>query len=325
MAQVPECDKITEHLSDIVTGRRHVAVPIVRYFTSRKWHMRYARPTRFEEAAGAAAVLREPARRQPRDPFDPPMEDSLSIRTHLTLAAAVLLVLAAGAAPVLADGPIHTGPAIYTGPAVKTITAALVDGTGASVGTVTLNQDAEGVVQVNIDAAGLPAGAHGVHIHGTGKCDGPAFTSAGGHFNPGGSKHGLDSVEGPHAGDLPAIPASFTGIGIYTVATNRVSLTAGASSIDTVAGAALVVHAADDDQVSDPSGNSGARIACAVLVASTATPTPAPTATAAPTPKPPATGSGIDAGATGSRDAAFVAIAGAVLAAAAGFMVTRRR
>ncbi len=247
----------------------------------------------------------------------------MSIRTHLTLAAAALLVLAAGAAPVLADGPIHTGPAIYTGPAVKTITAPLVDGTGASVGTVTVNQDAQGVVQINLDAAGLAAGAHGVHIHGTGKCEGPAFTSAGGHFNPGGSKHGLDSAEGPHAGDLVGIPASFTGTGSHTVATNRISLTTGVSSIDTVAGAALVVHAAADDQVTDPTGNSGARIACAVLVASTATPTP--TATTAPAPKPPATGSGLEAGNGGSSNAMFVAMAGAVLAAAAGFMVTRRR
>ncbi|MBI5948077.1 MAG: superoxide dismutase family protein [Chloroflexi bacterium] len=245
----------------------------------------------------------------------------MSIRTHLTLAAAAVVALAATVAPALADDPIHTGPAVYTGPAVKTISAPLVDGTGASAGTVTLNQDAQGVVQVLVNAAGLPAGGHGVHIHAAGKCEGPAFTTAAGHFNPAGAKHGLDSADGPHAGDLPGIPASFTGTGTHTVTTNRISLTVGATSIDTAAGAALVVHAAADDQVTDPTGNSGARIACAVLVAAQA----APAATASATPKPPATGSGFETDGSTSRDALFVAIAGALMAATAGYVVTRRR
>lgn len=177
--------------------------------------------------------------------------------------------------PALADDPA------YGGTAVSSLTATLVGADGAPVGTVQLHQDAAGVVLVRIDAAGIPAGAHGIHIHQTGKCEGPAFTTAGGHFNPANKKHGLASADGPHAGDLAQIPASFDGSGTHEATTDRISITGGPLTIRDADGSALVVHAAADDQVTDPTGNSGGRIACAVLAAP-----------AAAAPLPPATGTG---------------------------------
>lgn len=187
---------------------------------------------------------------------------------------------------------------------------------------------------MRIDAAGLPAGAHGVHIHATGKCEGPAFLSSGGHFNPAAKKHGFDSPDGPHAGDLAQIPPSFTGTGTHLATTDRVSLTAGAISIEDADGSALVVHAAADDQVTDPTGNTGARIACAVIAAAqpttptatataTATASASPAATTTTAPRPPATGSGRDGGS--GVNALALALIGGLAATLGGAAVAIRR
>jgi Cu-Zn family superoxide dismutase len=161
---------------------------------------------------------------------------------------------------------------------------------------VQLHQDANGVVLVRVDAAGVPAGAHGIHIHQTGRCEGPAFASAGGHFNPTNKKHGLNSLDGAHGGDLAQIPASFDGSGIHEATTNRVSLTPGPLNIADADGSALVIHAGPDDQVTDPTGNSGGRLACAVLAPATA-------------PLPPATGTGF-----GDADGGRLAVLGGIAA-----------
>ena len=121
----------------------------------------------------------------------------------------------------------------YGGTAVVSVTATLSDPSGKPIGTVQLHQDAAGVVLVRVDAAGIPAGAHGMHIHQTGKCEGPAFASAGGHFNPANKKHGLDSPDGAHGGDLAQIPAAFDGSGTHEATTNRISLTGGPTNITT--------------------------------------------------------------------------------------------
>lgn len=188
----------------------------------------------------------------------------------------------------------------YSGTAVKSVTATLTDSAGRAAGTVQLHQDAAGVVLVRIDAAGLPAGPHGIHIHQTGKCEGPAFTTAGGHFNPANRKHGLESPDGSHAGDLAQIPADFDGSGTHQATTNRISLTTGPANIHDADGSALIVHAAADDQMTDPTGNSGGRIACAVIAA--------PVASA---PLPPNTGTGGIAG-TGAPGYAAALVAAAV-------------
>ena len=105
-----------------------------------------------------------------------------------------------------------------------------------------------------------------MHVHTVGKCDAPDFTSAGGHFNPTAKKHGLLNPDGPHAGDLPEISVPSSGSGTLETTTNRISLTAGATSLFDADGSAFVIHGGHDDQVTDPTGNSGARLACGVIV-----------------------------------------------------------
>jgi superoxide dismutase, Cu-Zn family len=139
---------------------------------------------------------------------------------------------------------------------------------GASRGSGVLWQDPEGRVHLELRFNGLPAGTHGIHFHAVGRCDGTgatAFTSAGLHFNPHGRRHGLSSVDGPHAGDLPNVTISANGTAQYNQTTDRISLTTGATNILDANGTALIVHTAADDQITDPAGNSGARIACGVV------------------------------------------------------------
>jgi Cu-Zn family superoxide dismutase len=146
-----------------------------------------------------------------------------------------------------------------------TATAALTNAQGQSVGTATLSQ-VTGAVRVVVEARGLPPGQKGVHIHAVGKCDPPEFTSAGAHFNPDGKKHGLQNPEGPHAGDLPNITIGADGSGRLEATSDRVTLGDGANSVFDADGSAIVIHAAADDFKTDPTGNSGARIACGVIV-----------------------------------------------------------
>lgn len=147
----------------------------------------------------------------------------------------------------------------------------LVDGAGKTIGAVQLEQRANGVT-VNVTFQGIDAiapGEHGIHLHAVGKCDGPDFTTAGGHFNPTAKKHGTRNPEGPHAGDLPNLvvgPTTATQGGYaYTATVTGVTLSPGSTSLFDADGTALVVHAGPDDYVTDPAGNSGGRVACAVL------------------------------------------------------------
>jgi Cu-Zn family superoxide dismutase len=136
----------------------------------------------------------------------------------------------------------------------------LVNSAGQSIGTVRAWQTAGGV-SFHISASGLPHGLHGIHVHAVGRCDPPDFASAGPHWNPAGKKHGMNNPEGPHAGDLPNVEVAANGVLSATVTVPGASM---ASLVD-ADGAALVIHANADDYVTDPSGNSGARIACAVI------------------------------------------------------------
>jgi len=143
--------------------------------------------------------------------------------------------------------------------------AVMYNSSGTAVGTAQLWQDANGTVNVEISSLTLPAGTHGIHFHDVGKCEGPAFTTAGGHYNPMGMEHGLQNPKGPHAGDNPNIVIPASGVGNVSFSTDRVSLTPGTRTLLDADGTALVVHAGADDQVTNPSGNSGARIACGIV------------------------------------------------------------
>lgn len=168
-------------------------------------------------------------------------------------------VLALGACAPAGQGTTEEGvrPRQFTAP--------LYDAQGGGVGTLTLVQRGNNV-QVQLAATGLPAGTHGAHFHEAGLCQGPAFTTAGGHLNPTGRQHGLRNPSGPHLGDLPNLVVGADGRGTLE-ATIAGSLTPGQAPIFDGNGTAFVIHAGADDQVTDPSGNSGARIACAVVAA----------------------------------------------------------
>jgi len=146
----------------------------------------------------------------------------------------------------------------------KKATGTLVDGAGRALGTVQLEQVSRGII-VRIAAKGLPVGTHGLHLHEVGRCDGPDFMSAGAHFNPTNARHGAENDAGPHAGDLPNLVAGADGSATYTVTTMAVTLTAGPANLLDANGTAVIIHTNADDNRTDPTGNSGGRIACAVL------------------------------------------------------------
>jgi Cu-Zn family superoxide dismutase len=148
--------------------------------------------------------------------------------------------------------------------AEATAKAALKSAEGKDVGTATFTPGKDGV-EVSVQATGLPPGKHGIHIHAAGKCEAPEFKSAGGHFNPAGHKHGLHNPEGAHAGDLPNLTVGNDGKAKATFTARGATLGAGEGSLFGPEGTALVIHAGEDDEKSDPAGNSGARIACGVV------------------------------------------------------------
>jgi len=138
--------------------------------------------------------------------------------------------------------------------------ATLVDREGRQVATATLSQ-ANGGVGLEVTATGIAAGEHGIHFHMVGQCDAASgFESAGDHQNPTGAQHGLDNPNGPHMGDLPNVSIGADSTGTLTQATPIA-----VDSLFDADGSALVIHAQRDDQRTDPSGNSGDRIACGVI------------------------------------------------------------
>ena len=147
----------------------------------------------------------------------------------------------------------------------KEVHVEMINTEGAKIGVATLKQEADGV-NIAIDVDGLSKGTHGFHIHEKGVCELPDFESAGDHFNPTDMKHGFENPEGPHAGDLPNLEVGEDGKVQESFVNEMVTLKKGEpNSLLHEGGTSLVIHADPDDNVSQPSGNSGARIACGVI------------------------------------------------------------
>ena len=131
---------------------------------------------------------------------------------------------------------------------------------GMDVGRATATE-VTGGLRITLDAHDLAPGTHGAHVHTTGHCDAPDFMTAGGHWNPTGAKHGSMNPSGPHEGDLPNLIVGANGHGTLGLVVPGATM-AGLLDAD---GSAIVLHAKADDLMTDPSGNSGARIACGVF------------------------------------------------------------
>ena len=149
----------------------------------------------------------------------------------------------------------------------NTARSELKNSDGQIVGEATLvsASDADGV-EVTLNVHDLPPGTHGVHIHDVGKCDAANFVSSGGHLNPWGKQHGLENPEGPHAGDLPNLTVGSDGTGTMMTVNTLLQDLPGGQNIFNGDGVALVIRVGPDDRKTDPSGDSGARIACGVII-----------------------------------------------------------
>ncbi|MBS0481888.1 MAG: superoxide dismutase family protein [Proteobacteria bacterium] len=164
----------------------------------------------------------------------------------------IIAVLALGGCTTLGQMPTQT---------VATAEMKLANGAPAGTAAITAAGDK---LTLSVAAIGLPEGLHGLHLHTTGSCDAPAFTSAGGHLNPAAHQHGTLNPAGSHLGDLPNLSVGKGGAGAVSAQLSgpRTEIEPALFDPD---GTALVIHAGPDDYKTDPSGNSGARIACGVL------------------------------------------------------------
>ncbi|MBS2969244.1 superoxide dismutase family protein [Metabacillus sp. KIGAM252] len=142
----------------------------------------------------------------------------------------------------------------------KEITVSLITSKGEAAGKAIITETIKGV-NIHLEGENLPPGKRAIHIHETGSCVKPDFTSAGAHLNPFAKKHGFENPHGPHAGDIPNITIGSDG----KITADVTAPLAEFSQVLDEDGSALVIHEKEDDYKTDPAGNAGARIACGVI------------------------------------------------------------
>jgi len=150
-------------------------------------------------------------------------------------------------------------------PKMQTATAEFINAKGERIGTATLVQSAAGVL-IEAQLTGLPHGMHAFHVHAVGKCDAATgFKSAGDHYAARRKQHGFLVEGGPHSGDMTNQYVPIDGVLRASVLNPDVTLTPGEATLFDEDGSSLVLHAGEDDYRTQPSGNAGDRIACAVV------------------------------------------------------------
>lgn len=179
----------------------------------------------------------------------------------MTISTAHAIIAALAAA--LASGCSHSGGAGTPGPE-PLASGTFRNAAGEPIGVATIT-DTAGTLRLGVSVGSLSPGRHGLHFHAQGSCTPPNFASAGPHFNPGGRQHGRLSPEGPHLGDLPNLVVGANGSADTSFMVPSDLAAPGPGSLLQPGGIALVIHTDPDDELTDPSGNSGARVACAVI------------------------------------------------------------
>ena len=183
------------------------------------------------------------------------------------ISAAKLLLLAASGLSVAGcgEGSVQVDKQEQqTVETVETVTTSSTEAASSSSVTAELSEEAGGV-RVRVAASGLTPGVHGMHVHEIGRCDGPKFTSAGAHWNPAGKQHGRENPAGAHLGDLANLEVGPDGRGSGNFLIADAKLEGGAQPMYDADGAVLLIHAKADDYRTDPGGDSGDRIECALL------------------------------------------------------------
>lgn len=182
--------------------------------------------------------------------------------SRFTFAAVLpLLALAACGSEPTAEAQTMSPKGATAG---EVVSAMISDKDGKALGEVLVAAGNDGLM-VNVMAEGMKPGTYGVHIHTVGKCEGPDFKSAEGHWNPFSKQHGLESDGGAHAGDLPNLVIAEGGTGGLSFTIKHGVMRDGEGAMMDADGAAFMIHAGPDDMKSDPAGNSGDRIGCGVF------------------------------------------------------------
>ena len=192
------------------------------------------------------------------------------MKNFITLSVTTAAIMALGACnPAAVDLESVPGPAIVpktapTGP--STHTAYFISNDRANLGKVVLSRTPVGITAA-IEIEGLTPGEHGMHFHVKADCSDKGFKNSGGHINPDGMQHGLNNPNGPDNADMPNLIVDANGKAVVTVPNDRLSFYGEGErpALFDADGSAMIIHANADDQISQPIGGAGARVACAVI------------------------------------------------------------